>query len=155
MNQITTATPSGFAALTPEEKRDHRVKIGLRAEAILGQFWRDDETPDLVRTLEIEGWIDVLENCSHSEIRTAWATYQKTGPRTERGRLYKPDAGALYRIILDSRPKPQLVSREVQPEPERQRITKERAKEIMAEVEARAGLSPDHPLVKRFGGQPE
>jgi hypothetical protein len=76
-------------------------------QAILGQFWRDDSTPDAVQSLELEGWMDVLENCSHSEIRKGWATYQRTGPRTQSGKLYKPDAGALYQIILRSRPRPQ------------------------------------------------
>jgi len=55
--------------------------------------------------LEIEGWMDVLENCSHSEIREAWRDYQKNGARTQSGKLYKPDAGALYRIIKERRPR--------------------------------------------------
>jgi hypothetical protein len=109
----------GFADLTPQQKEAHRAKIGLRAEAILGGFWRDD-TPDAVRAMEIEGWIDALENCSHSEIRDAWATYQRHGPRSQSGRLVRPDAGALYRLIADARPKPRLVSLPApDPEPDR------------------------------------
>jgi hypothetical protein len=95
--------------LSPQQQEEHRVKIGVRAQAILGQFWRDDSTPDAVQALELEGWMDVLENCSHSEIRKAWSTYQRTGPRTQSGKLYKPDAGALYQIIARSRPKPKAV----------------------------------------------
>lgn len=131
MNQITTRT--GFAALSPSEQIDHRVKIGLRAEAILSQFWRDDDTDDALRALEIEGWVDVLENCSHSEIRMAWASYQKIGPRTQRGRLYKPDAGALYRIILDARPKPVAVGMRPQPDKKTNRPTAEQANQILKE----------------------
>lgn len=135
-------TVSGFNALSPQQQQAHRAKIGVRAEAILGQFWRDDDTPDAVRALELEGWMDVLENCSHSEIRKAWATYQRTGPRTQSGKLYKPDAGALYRIIQAARPKPRVVS---QPEPERTepRVTAEAAQGILS----KAGFT-----VNKFGG---
>lgn len=78
--------------------------------------------------------MDVLENCSHSEIREAWRDYQ-TDPtnRTARGRLAKPDAGAIREIILRKRPKPQLV----QPAPEKPsgpRVTAEQAQNIMREV---------------------
>lgn len=108
MEKLPTAQ-SGYNALSPQQQKDHRAKIGVRAEAILSQFWRDDDTPDAVRALEVEGWMDVLENCSHSEIREAWTAYQKTGPRTQAGKLYKPDAGALYQIILSKRPRVKLV----------------------------------------------
>lgn len=95
--------------MSPQQQQAHRTKIGVRAEAILSQFWREDKTPDAIRALEIEGWMDVLENCSHSEIRDAWCDYQKRGPRTQAGRLYKPDAGALYGIIEARRPKMAVV----------------------------------------------
>lgn len=94
---------NGFAALSPEQQQDHRAKIGVRARAILGQFWRDDSTPDAVQLLELEGWMDVLQTCSHSEIRWAWAIYQQGGPRTGGGRLYKPDPGYLHRLVMARR----------------------------------------------------
>lgn len=57
----------------------------------------------MVRALELEGWLDVLESLSDAEIRMAWAEYQKTGPRSAAGKLLKPDAGALFRIANDAR----------------------------------------------------
>lgn len=136
------ATVSGFNALSPQQQAAHREKIGVRAQAILGQFWRDDQTPDAVQALELEGWMDVLENCSHSEIRKAWATYQRTGPRTASGKLYKPDAGAIYKIVQQNRPKPRVVPT---PEPEREepRVSAEAAQEILKEI----GFK-----VNKFGG---
>ncbi len=132
---------NGFSGLSPQQQEAHRAKIGVRAQAILDQFWRDNETPDAVRAVEIEGWMDVLENCSHGEIRMAWATYQKEGPRSQAGRLSKPDAGALYRIIHRHRPTPKPVQ---VPEPVRDapRVTKEQAAKILEE----AGFRP-----KQFG----
>ena len=98
--------------------------------------------PDAVKAIEVEGWMDVLQNCSHSEIREAWADYQRDGDnRSARGRLVKPDAGALYRIILRKRPKPKLV--EKPEEPREPPCSPEAAAKIMQEV----GLRP-----KKFGG---
>jgi len=132
--QKLPATPTGFNALSPQQQQAHRAKIGVRAQAILGQFWHDAETPDAVQAIELEGWMDVLENCSHSEIRAAWRDYQ-TDPtnRTARGRLAKPDAGAIRSIILRKRPKPQLVQTEPE-KPTGPRVTAEQAQNIIREV---------------------
>jgi hypothetical protein len=143
INMTNVTVHFGFGALSPEQKRRHREKVGLRVKAILSQFWREDGMPEAVQALELESWIDVLQNCSHSEIREAWAAYQRSGPRTARGCLCKPDAGALYRIIIRARPKPTVV-RNDPPERTEPRVSPEAARRIMAE----AGFRP-----KRFGGE--
>ncbi|AHD02937.1 hypothetical protein [Leisingera methylohalidivorans] len=137
------ATPTGFNALSPQQQQEHRAKIGVRAQAILGQFWQHADTPDAVKAIELEGWMDVLENCSHSEIRAAWRDYQ-TDPknRTASGRLAKPDAGAIRAVILRKRPKPKVVPNQ-SAEPEEPRVSAERAEAIMREI----GFTP-----RRFGG---
>jgi hypothetical protein len=122
-----------FNELSLPLQKEHRAKIGVRVEAILSTFWRD-ETADVVRACEIQGWIDVLETCSHNEVRAAWSEYQRSGPRSGTGRLLKPDAGALWRIIVAARPKPRPVPMIVHHEPDRPRISADRAREIMAEV---------------------
>lgn len=111
-----------------------RIEIAVRTESILSQFWRDDHTHDGLRALEIEGWVDVLEGSSPGEIRAAWASYQRSGPRTATGRLAKPDAGALWQMIVAARPKPKPVPVIVPDEPVRVRVSPERAREIMSEV---------------------
>lgn len=83
---------------------DQRSGIAIRAQSILNQFWRED-IPAAERALELEGWCDVLEDCTQAEIRRAWDLYQKTGPRSQKGTLIKPDAGALHRIVMASRPR--------------------------------------------------
>ena len=76
-----------------------------------------------------------------SEIQKAWMDYQLNGPRTKSGRLYKPDAGALHRLIVNARPK---APRQVEPEPEPiNPISHDRAVEILKEHGAR---------FNRFGG---
>jgi|AntRauTorckE5430_2_1112549.scaffolds.fasta_scaffold14282_3 hypothetical protein len=127
----------GYRSLSDQERIRHREKIGVRAEGILAQFWRDSDSTQAERTLEHETWMDVLETCSHSEIRAAWAEYQKTGPRTQAGKLYKPDPGALYKIIMKRRPKPPP-----KPAPEIEdkrgpRVSKERIREVFEELGCR------------------
>jgi hypothetical protein len=102
---MTSLIPtSGFGALSEQQQADHRLKVGIRVRAILSGFWVDHDTIDAQQAMEVEGWVDVLEQCSHSEIRYAWRDYQTDRKnRTERGRLAKPDAGALFRIILSKR----------------------------------------------------
>ena len=94
-------------------------KMGIEVTGILLQFWRDADDPDEVRAVEMRGWLDVMAGCSVKEIRAAWADYQKTGPRSGRGALYRPDAGAIWTRIEKARkdqaiihPKPRVMIEE-------------------------------------------
>lgn len=98
--------------------------------AILNAFWVDDRTPDALRAIEIEGWLDVLEGFSEEEIRTAWANYQKNGPRTDRHVLKRPDPGALHDMAMRHR---EFLARQAPrkappPEPEREISLEEKAR---------------------------
>ena len=86
-----TGTNECSASSLPQREAQ-RTRTGVRIMAILGQFWRDDATPDAVQAIELEGWMDVLEPLTEREIRDAWAVYQRTGPRSRNGALRKPDA---------------------------------------------------------------
>lgn len=121
--------------MSPQQQREHRAKVGVRAEAILSQFWRDDE-PDAVRAIVLEGWIDVLESASHDEIRMAWADYQRNGPRSSSGRLLRPDPGALWTLIRERRPKPRLVVNDEPPPPVIPPEVRARNSAILAELAA-------------------
>lgn len=87
--------------------------------AILSEFWQDDATPDAVRAIQIEGWLDVVQELAESELRQAWANYQRTGHRSDRGRLNKPDAGALRDMAMRARAVAIYDKPTPQPEPER------------------------------------
>lgn len=142
-------TPTGFDALSPQQQEEHQLKIGLRIKTILGQFWNDGATPEAEQVLELEGWIDVLEGLSEMEFRKSWAEYQRSGPRTQAGKLYKPDAGALYAIAMDSRPKVRIVPEPTTPEPERIQATAEQRQAIMKEVNFSGDVA-----VKSFSSKP-
>ena len=104
--QITTSRERS----SEPQREARRERLGLRVIAILNQFWRDYDTPGAVQTLELEGWLDVLEPLSDTEIRAAWAEYQRSGPRTAKGTLCKPDAGAIYNIVMRSRARSQIIT---------------------------------------------
>lgn len=108
----------------------------------------DPTERQMLETLELESWMDVLQNCSHSEIRTAWATYQQIGPRAQNGSLRKPDAGAIYKIILKARPSPRPVENETEARP--RRATQEEAAMILSEAGVRVN---EHGGVVSLGGK--
>ena len=91
---------------------NHRLRIGLRAQAYLRTFWFNDETPDAEQAIQIEGWIDTLAPCTEDEIRDAWADYQRNGPRTARSVLIRPDPGAIWLIISKERNNRALVKQQ-------------------------------------------
>lgn len=101
VQKAQAATQKVSAASSTE--RSTSEKVAIEITGILQQFWRDAEDPDEVRAVEMRGWLDVLEGCALKEIRLAWADYQKTGPRSGRGVLYRPDAGAIHSRIMKER----------------------------------------------------
>jgi hypothetical protein len=139
--QISAAPQSpnasvAFSELPLQAQRDHRIKLGVRVMAIMNQFWVDEKTPDVIRVVEIEGWLDVLQVLSETEVRAAWATYQQTGPRTDTRVLKRPDPGALLDLAMHSRmianamkkPKEALVVEPERPPPtEAQKLAAARA----------------------------
>lgn len=127
------------------DSREQRAAIAIRVSAILGQFWTDD-TPDDLRAIEMEGWLDVLRGISTHELRAAWADYQTTGPRSASGRLARPDAGALYQRAMKARANAMIIDKAHRlppPEPPpRERVTDEARAAIMRDVWGRDGAAP-------------
>jgi len=80
-------------------------------------------------------WCDILEGMTQDAIGKACMAYLRDEPRR------KPAPGAIYALARSFMPAPVVVHRA---EPERERISAERAAEIMAE----AGFRP-----KTFGGE--
>lgn len=136
-----------FQSLTPDQRNTHRENIGMRVEAILSQFWRDEDTPDAVAALEVEGWMDVLEYTTPHEIRMAWADYQKEGPRTKAGKLYRPDAGAIHNLIMRRR---RLSQPAPQQKPEEERRGPKPTDEQRASILEQYGMGH---IIKRFGSK--
>lgn len=73
---------------------------------MLGTFWGSDDTADEIRAIELETWLDTLGAMTCDQFRAAWIAYQRTGPRTAKGRLYKPDAGAIWKLAHEKAVQP-------------------------------------------------
>lgn len=87
--------------------------------AILSAFWQDESAPDAIRAIQIEGWLDVLQELSEQELRDSWADYQRTGPRNAARTLKRPDPGALRDIAMRARDVAAIGRPKPPPEPER------------------------------------
>lgn len=121
--------------------RADEAELALRINAALMQFWTADDTADELRAIEIETWLDALDGCTVEEWKAAWRDYQRTGPRSQRGVLLRPDAGAIWRLIVKARSDAALKAQASLPPPpveevKRQRVLPHRAMEILAEVYA-------------------
>lgn len=128
---------SGSAHLS-QERVEHRTWIGGRIITLLSHYWRDDDPVELTGALG-KDWADVLEGLPKDAIQSAAVKYLRENPRK------RPTPGAIYEMAREFLPRrPVRKSADVisiVPEPER--ISAERAAQIMKEV----GFSP-----RSFGG---
>jgi len=82
-------------------------------------------------------WCDILEGIPQDALSKACTAYLRSEPRR------KPTPGAIYALARSFIPAPAVVHRAPEPETVREKISAERAAEIMKEV----GFRP-----KTFGG---
>jgi len=73
-------------------------------------------------------WADILEGLPQDAISKACTSYLRSEPRR------KPTPGAIYALARDFVPRPVIVARSTEPDMPRERMSAERAAEIMAEV---------------------
>lgn len=138
---LTKAASTGSSvgpSATTKADRQWKIETSKWVITILSGFWTEN-TADDVRSLELVGWLDALEGVSVPELRTAWTQYQRTGARTAAGRLVKPDAGALYYLVVSARRDAELLANRAAtarppPQPVREPASEAARKAIMAEV---------------------
>lgn len=105
---------------------------------LLSHYWRDDDPAELTGAIG-QDWADALEGLPQEFIQRACVAYLRDEPRR------KPTPGAIYQLARSFMPKPApaRIDHFPKPDPDHQRISKERAAEIMKEV----GFRP-----RKFGG---
>ena len=133
----STASFQGRSDSTIPDEKD-RARKAVRTHVILSGFWRDAGDPEEGSSMELSDWMDALVGVSADELRTAWAEYQRSGPRSSSGRLARPDPGALYRIAIKARATAAIINPpprvQIGAPPPAPRMSKERMAEIMAET---------------------
>jgi len=125
-----------FSGPSLQERQSRREWILGRIATLLGHYWREDDPSELNEAMGRD-WADILEGMPQDAIAKACMAYLRSEPRR------KPSPGAIYALARDYMPRPTVVHRAPEPEPVRERMTAERAAEIMAEV----GFRP-----QKFGG---
>jgi hypothetical protein len=98
-----------------------------RIATLLSHYWREDDPSELNEAIGRD-WADILEGMPQDAIAKACMAYLRSEPRR------KPSPGAIYALARENMPRPVIVARVPEPEPVRERMTAERAAEIMAEV---------------------
>lgn len=118
------------------ERQSHRLWIAGRILTLLSHYWREDD-PSAMDEAIARDWADVLEGMPQTAIEKSCKRYLRDEPRR------KPTPGAIYALARSFIPAPVIVHRAPEPEPMKERLSAERAEEIMAEV----GFRP-----QKFGG---
>ena len=119
-----------------QERQSRRQWIAGRILTLLSHYWRDDD-PSAMDEAIARDWADILEGMPQDAISKACMAYLRSEPRR------KPSPGAIYALARDYMPRPVIVPMQPPPEVVRERMSAERAAEIMAEV----GFRP-----MKFGG---
>ena len=128
---------NGNSTLSLRDQPDHRQWIAGRIYTLLSHYWREDD-PDALTTAIASDWVEVLAGMPQRAIQNACVQYLRDEPRR------KPTPGAILQMARASAPPPRLVVTQPAPQPPKpERISAQRAAEIMNEV----GFRP-----KGFGG---
>jgi len=95
---------------------------------LLNHYWRADDPVEMSAAIARD-WADVLEGLPQEFIQKACIKFQQTSRS-------KPTPAAIYALTRDLMPAPVVVHRSAprEPEPERERMSADRAAEIMNEV---------------------
>ena len=133
--ELTSSNGSSTPSL--RDQPDHRQWIAGRIYTLLSHYWREDD-PDALTTAIASDWVEVLAGMPQRAIQTACLQYLRDEPRR------KPTPGAILALARDATPSPpRLVVAYTALPPQPERISGERANEIMGEL----GFRP-----KTFGG---
>lgn len=134
---LEAPTPEVAKSLSPQDLVFHREKIRFSIQTVLSVYFQPHED-DAVRTAQLAWWCDELEDWTVEQVQWALRKWNRENPRI------RPTPGDIVKICKDERGRRIAASRPaIRAEPEREKISAERASEIMAEV----GFEP-----KRMGG---
>lgn len=130
---IPTPTPRHDRSLSPQELADHRQKIASEVKIILSAYFQPHETQE-IQSAQLAWWCDELQEWTREQVVYALRQWNRDEPRR------RPTPGDITQLLkqLRGRKEAERMAREPMPEPPKERISKERAQEILAE----AGFAP-------------
>jgi len=121
--------------MSPQELEGHRKKISFDVEVILQGYWQA-LPPEQIKAAMLADWADSLEDWEHKQILWALRKWRNENPNK------KPNPGHILSILKEARGKAEVKRAQPkapQPEPPREKISPERAKEIAEEAGCKVG----------------
>ena len=133
--KLPPPTPCVTSSMSPAECDAHRRRIAFEVEVVLRGYWQDGELAPEMKAAVLADWADELEDWEIEQVRWGLRQWRRDNPRR------KPNPGDIFGILKTQRGKVEaakMAALAPPPEPPRERITAERAAEILAA----AGLAP-------------
>jgi hypothetical protein len=135
---LPAPTPQTAKSLSPQERIDHRGKIASEVKVVLSAYFQPHED-ERIKAAQLAWWCDELEDWTQEQVVWALRKWNRDNPRI------RPTPGDVVAICKDARGRKMAsLPKPPEAEPERQRVDKDKAAQILAE----AGFAP-----KRFGGE--
>ena len=136
--QLPPASALDASSMLPHERTKHRRAIAGVVQVILNGYWRPDDS-DEMRAAILRDWCDTLENWKPESILAALRQWRDENPDK------RPNPGHIVRALKDAwgkRHADQVRAALAAPvEPRKERVSAERAAEIMAEAGIRNHLA--------------
>lgn len=126
---LPPTTPRHDASLSPQELAEHRQKIASDVEIVLSAYFQPTES-QAVRAGQLAWWCDELQEWSREQIIFALRKWNRDEPRR------RPTPGDISNLLKQIRGRKfadQMRKEPPPPPPQSERISPERASEIMKE----------------------
>lgn len=136
LKDIPTPTPRVSDGMSKQELTDHRARIAFDVRTVLSAYFQPHEAEE-IKAAQLAWWCDELQDWTQEQVLWALRQWNRDNPRL------RPTPGDIVSVCKKARGKKIAATLPKQePEPERKRVDRERAAEILAQ----AGYAP-----KRFG----
>jgi hypothetical protein len=125
---LPTPTPQIAKSLSPQELQGHRAKIAFEVKTVLSAYFQPSEAEE-IRAAQLAWWCDELQDWTQEQVVWALRNWNRENPDR------RPTPGHIVAIMKEARGR-KIASQLPKPEPEapKERMSADRAAEIMREV---------------------
>lgn len=128
---LPTPTPEHSKSLSQQQLEDHRQKIASEVKIVLSAYFQPHEDAE-VKAGQLAWWCDELEDWTREQVVYGLRQWNAKNPRL------RPTPGDITSLLRKIRgemmAQRQKAATTPQPEPQEERVSPERAAEIMREV---------------------
>ena len=132
--KLPAPTPQIAKELSPQQLSEHREKIYSEVKVVLSAYFQPHEAED-IKAAQLAWWCDEMQDWTHEQVVYARRKWNRDKPRL---RPTPGDIVALLKRLRGQREAERMQPSQAQAEPQKERVSAERAAEILAE----AGFAP-------------